>query len=47
MLMKHQINKAAGIQKLLQIVPRNGHVEFYGKNDQPRKNLDKSTIYFF
>ena len=21
--------------------------EFHGKNDQPRKNLDKSTIYFF
>ena len=25
----------------------NSLVEFHGKNDQPRKNLDKLTIYFF
>ena len=23
------------------------HVEFHGKNDQPRKNLDRLIIYFF
>ena len=25
----------------------NSRVEFHGKNNQPRKNLDKLTIYFF
>ena len=25
----------------------NSHVELHGKNDQPRKKLDKFTIYFF
>ena len=25
----------------------NSRVEFHEKNDQPRKNLDKLTIYFF
>ena len=24
----------------------NSRAEFYGKNDQPRKNLDKLTVYF-
>ena len=55
--MEHQTTKLEQILKLLQIIARtktnvsnerwNGRVEFHGKNDQPRKNLDNLTIYFF
>ena len=51
MLMKHQTIKPERILKLLQIITSakrwDSLVDFHGKNDQPRKNLDKLTILLF
>ena len=48
--MEYQTTKPERILKLLLIIPRNclnSRVEFNGKTEQDRKNLDKLTIYFF